>query len=351
MKYVPCFNDASLLFNLNEPSSDSNIICCIAGTLLEMHYDDVHFEKWRARGSHGPKPSRRQSEYKVFGSVVASHQKKLCQRIELPLRVKALYRKPKDEESWDTLQRFRKVLLEVVQGHRQINLASEEEIQDLALAIEKCPRQKQWNTVGDGFPGIPPGSEIQMPKPEFNDIDYIRAAFADEIRMLEPGSTVEFYTRPWDNDKKGKKRNPIEDGFVKLLFKDAFTINKVASSAPRGPYDVLGCFERMLLTLWDALHLDMAEAWAKKKVANVQANDCPELARCFLRGLDVGSKPLIDGMCSFCACLLHSERKDGGPTIMRHGPPIDKDGRRLTQADGSPDVRAQPPAFLRYQYP
>ena len=109
----------------------------------------------------------------------------------------------------------------------------------------------------------------------------------------------------------------------------------------------MACFERMLLVLWDALHLDMAEAWAKRGVGNVRANDCPELARYFLRGLGVGYKPLMDAMCSSCACLLYDESQEGGSKTTKTAPPVDKEGRPLRQANGSPDIHAQPPALLR----
>ena len=84
------------------------------GTLLEMHYDDLHYEKWRARGSRGAKPTKRSSDYKVMRSAVASHQTKLCQRIGLPPEVKALYRQPKDEENLAILKNFRAVLCDFV---------------------------------------------------------------------------------------------------------------------------------------------------------------------------------------------------------------------------------------------
>ena len=87
-----------------------------------MHYDDIHFQKWRDRGSRGSKPIKRQSEFKVLRCVVVSRQKKQCQRIALPQRVKALYRNPKDEESWDKLKEFRLILRDMVQGQRQLRV-------------------------------------------------------------------------------------------------------------------------------------------------------------------------------------------------------------------------------------
>ena len=64
-------------------------------TLLEMHYDDVHLKTYlnskqylKNEGRHVNK--RRRSDYKVFRSVVNSHKRRLCQRIELPSQAHAL---------------------------------------------------------------------------------------------------------------------------------------------------------------------------------------------------------------------------------------------------------------------
>ena len=61
-------------------------------TLLEMHYDDLHIAK-HLRQIHGRDgkervvTKRRKSDYKVFRSVVNSHKRRLCQRIDLPEQV------------------------------------------------------------------------------------------------------------------------------------------------------------------------------------------------------------------------------------------------------------------------
>ena len=58
-------------------------------TLLELHYDEVHYEKYRALGK---KARGRQSAYKVFNSVAQAHRRKQCQRIVLPEALKAILR-------------------------------------------------------------------------------------------------------------------------------------------------------------------------------------------------------------------------------------------------------------------
>ena len=161
----------------------------------------------------GAKPVRRGSDYKVIRSLVAGYHRKPCQRIELPQSVKLLYRKPKDEEDWTKLADFRKLLRRIVQGEGEIILCSEEDAHDLALAIENCPRDGRWNTVGEGFYTIPAGSEIiNFEKPANNDIDICRITFAAAIRQKEPGVPIVFNRRPWDYTEV--KKAPIQDCFL-----------------------------------------------------------------------------------------------------------------------------------------
>ena len=65
-------------------------------TLLEMHYDDLHLAKHlrRIQGRDGEErvvTKRRKSDFKVFRSVVNSHKRRLCQRIDLPDQVVLLH--------------------------------------------------------------------------------------------------------------------------------------------------------------------------------------------------------------------------------------------------------------------
>ena len=61
-------------------------------TMLELHYDDVFIAKHLRRihdhdGAERVVTKRRKSDYKVFRSVVNSHKRRLCQRIDLPEQV------------------------------------------------------------------------------------------------------------------------------------------------------------------------------------------------------------------------------------------------------------------------
>ncbi len=66
-------------------------------TLLEIHYDEVHTERYlqraRERGGEDRKMTKiRKSEYKVFKSVVQGHRRQACQRIQLPQAYIYIYR-------------------------------------------------------------------------------------------------------------------------------------------------------------------------------------------------------------------------------------------------------------------
>ena len=89
--------------------------------------------------------------------------------------------------------------------------------------------------------------------------------------------------------------------------------------------------------------------WTEDGVANLASDEALELARWFLRGQSIGSKPIFDGICAMCGTLLH-----GSGTIMSslcnrtRGPPLDRDGNPFLTTDGQPDVNAQPPFLLRF---
>ncbi len=78
-------------------------------------------------------------------------------------------------------------------------------------------------------------------------------------------------------------------------------------------------------------------------------DETPELAKWFMRGQAVGSKPIFDGICTMCGTLLC------GPidiicalSSKNAGPPISRDGAAVLNADGSVNAAAQPPFLLRF---
>ena len=111
----------------------------------------------------------------------------------------------------------------------------------------------------------------------------------------------------------------------------------------------LAFLDRMLLCLFDALWLKQCEDWSNRGVANMPSDEPYECAKWFIRGLNVGKKPLFDGTCSQCGTLLYGSLGHHSALSNKFaGAPMDRDGRALFNDDGTPQTGAQPPFLLRY---
>ena len=219
----------------------------------------------------------------------------MCQRIELPDHVKATLRAPDDEDSWPRLEKLRVSIVRCILGER--SLALDEDIAaDIADSLERSrPGQcikKFADEIGPGCCHVPEGSRLlvtlQGERPRtFADN---RAAIAIAVRKLA-GNTVPVQTRP-----VGTIRAPPLDDFSAVLLRDpkVFTLSSISSDLGLSKPAVL---DKMLLALWDALFLDQCESWTQQQVANLPADETPELAKWFLKGLAVGDAPIFDGMC------------------------------------------------------
>ena len=116
-------------------------------TLLELHYDDVHFARWKRKDNKAPS---RKGEHTVLSKVAQAHRKELCQRLVLPKAVKDILRRPGDEDSWGKLEELRKAIAREVEGEELVYLATQEEVDDLALAIEIGDSTQFVDEVGRG---------------------------------------------------------------------------------------------------------------------------------------------------------------------------------------------------------
>ena len=103
--------------------------------LLEMHYDDVHIEKYK-EGAAKTLPARK-AEHKVFKKAISLHRKRLCQRVDLPDGVRAVLRTPDDEESWPRLEMLRGAIARSILGERDIEVIDEEMACSIADALER----------------------------------------------------------------------------------------------------------------------------------------------------------------------------------------------------------------------
>ena len=107
--------------------------------------------------------------------------------------------------------------------------------------------------------------------------------------------------------------------------------------------------DHLLLVLHDALLQTQAERWTAEGVANLEHDDTYELARWFLRGQDVGRKPIFQGMCTYCAAWLHGDQNQHSALSNKTtGPPVNRDGQKRCTPAGEPDTHSQPPCILRY---
>ena len=282
-------------------------------TLLEIHYDDLHYEKYLKKaqvqnGGTRNNRKKRKSEFKVFKSVVMNFKRRLCQRIELPDEVKELLKSPENENNWAVLEELRAVILIFVQGLRRSTLDTAEERRDLTAAISCATDPNHWNVVGPGVDWIPPGSWLHLDQ---GQADYInetqrkeerRDFLAQKIAISDPGLQIRVLTRPLASDLA-----PPHDQFAKLManwkkHKSLKECCRFAKPVPI-PQDPQAVLDRMLLVLWDALHLDQCLRWSAQKVCNLPVDQCLELGRWFSNGLTVSKDAIFSGMCAMCEGL------------------------------------------------
>ena len=244
----------------------------------------------------------------MFRKAVNCYRKKLCQRIELPKHVKATLRGPDDEDAWPHLEKLRESVVRCILGERSLEL-DEDCAAEIAASLERsrpgrCVKQYA-NELGPGCRYAPEGSRllVVVKGPPRKTITESRSAIAIAVRKLV-GKTVLVHTRP-----TGTIRSPPLGEFATALLRDAkqFTLRSIADEMA---LTKAGALDRVRLALWDALFLDQCEAWSQREVANLPADETPELAKWFLKGLAVGEKPISDGMCKYflASSLPHRSR-------------------------------------------
>ena len=77
----------------------------------------------------------------------------------LPKVVKDILLRPCDEDSWGKLEELRKAIAREVEGEELVYLATNEEVDVLALAIESCERTHFVDEVGAGSK-LPEGARV-----------------------------------------------------------------------------------------------------------------------------------------------------------------------------------------------
>ena len=321
-------------------------------TLLELHYDDVHLERWTER--ENKRAPVRKGEYKVFASVAHARRKQLNQRLALPKSVKDILRTPEDELRWEKLEQLRRCIMRIVQGEMLVDL-DPDELKAVAVAVERSDSTLFADEVGPGSKlpqgtrvQVDVGSESQESRPSqgrgrATELRSRRATVVASIREVEEGSLCVLMRPLWT------ERAPPMDDMAKAMDSDK-TMRRIAKDWPAGAaLSIEETLDRMLLVLWDGLFLAQAEAWTSSGVANLSSDETLELARWFLRGQKVGSKPIFDGICAQCGTLLHgTQNQNCALSNKRTAPPSNRDGDLVRHPDGTPKTDAQPPFLLRY---
>jgi hypothetical protein len=96
-----------------------------------------------------------------------------------------------------------------------------------------------------------------------------------------------------------------------------------------------------------ALFLEQCVSWTQKGLANALPWEAVEAGRWYLRGQEIGRRPLFSGLCSMCGSLLFDA---GGGSLSNKatGPPCTRDGTIALRPDGTMNAEAPPPFLLRF---
>ena len=126
---------------------------------------------------------------------------------------------------------------------------------------------------------------------------------ADKIALADLGLQIRVLIRPIDSELAAPN-----DQFVKVMsnWKKHKSLRECCQHSKPNPIprdDPQAVLDRMLLVLWDALHLEQCLLWSKTNVANLPVNHCLEVGRWFGNGLAVSVDPIFTGMCAMCLGL------------------------------------------------
>ena len=217
-------------------------------------------------------------------------RKRLCQRLQLPKEVKSILAAPRDEDDLAKLEKLREVIVKEIEGREFVLLETSAHIESIACSVEACKSAVFKEELGVDCQGIAAGSRVVLQKQHAD-----KASVASAIRMMLPNEYIEILARPC-----GTARSPPVDAFGKKMLAGKNIPELLKDEG--GMQQLL--LDKMLLCLHDALFLAQSERWSKGKVSNLKVDETPELARWFINGYKVGSKPIFDALCSMCGALL-----------------------------------------------
>ena len=298
-----------------------------------LHYDEILAEK------HSQKtPAQRRVPGSVLHCVAYAHRKQLNQKIVLPDSVKEILRCPRDETSPAKMELLCAAVRREIEGETVVYLRTDNDIESLAAAVECC-KSDFADEVGKDAAAIPKGARVSVGVDEGLPLQSRRCQVAALVRSMREGDPVCVKLRPL-----GTSREPPLDTFAReLMIRPYRSFCELAGKRP-----IEEMRDRLLLSLWDALFLSACVRWTTEEVTNTTPSDALELGYWFHRGQQNSKKPLFEGLCAMCGCLLYVGSGGMGNTC--YGPPMNRDGKVLVTA-GVPETHAQPPCLLRYSPP
>ena len=180
---------------------------------------------------------------------------------------------------------------------------------------------------------------VGLSEEQASSVENGRRCVGEIIRGLEEGAAVHVKMRP-----VGTCRQPPLDTFARKVVKpNAKGEYKTVQALASNTMSREEIRDRLLQVLWDALFLSACEVWSRQKKANTTMSETLELGHWFHKGQQIAKKPLLDGICSMCGCLLHGLTSGNSIGNTCYGPPMNRDGHMLTDVDGMPMTHSQPP--------
>ena len=272
-----------------------------------LHYDEILAEK------HSQKTPVRRVVGSVLSYAAYTHRKQLNQKLVLPDSVKEILRCPRDEVSPAKMELLCVAVRREIEGEAVVYLRTDEDIESLAAAVETCCSTDFADEVGKDTAAIPKGARISVEVDEGLPLQKRRCAIAALVGSMREGDPVRAMLRPL-----GTSREPPLDTFARELMRRPY--RKFGELAGRRQIEEIEEMrDRLLLCLWDALFLSACERWTTEAVSNTTPNDALEMGYWFQRGQQNSKKPLFEGLCAMCGCLLYAGVKSMGNAC--HGPP------------------------------
>ena len=230
---------------------------------LRLHYDEV---------AGRSKPRKKAGS--VFASVAYSHRKQLNQKVVIPERIKEIFKKPSDEDSPEKMALLCTLVRREIEREEEVFLTSEKDIEDLALAVERCDSTRYGDKVGLGSEKVPCGARVQIVTRDSEaSVEDMRAQTVEWLRAVHINEAVSVKMRPM-----GTCREPPLSPWTKktLMKRRKADVYKTYQFVSKGK-TVQEMRDLLFVALWEALFLTSCENWSEQGVANTSRADAYEL--------------------------------------------------------------------------